>query len=115
MKLSPIVLISFLPLLTLGNPIAEAKPANLESRADKWCTLFSGSDFVNCRAGTSTNTDVVRVIRAGERFGVRCKYPNAQPIFGNKVWDYIPGWGCYVSAHYTNNGCESESLQCEII
>jgi hypothetical protein len=27
---------------------------------------------------------------------------------GYKRWDYIPGWGCWVSAKWTNDGCESK-------
>lgn len=112
MKLSPIVLVSFLPLLALGNPMAEADPAALEPRADEWCTLFAGSNNVNCRAGSNTSSSVRRVIHAGERFGVRCKNPRGESVDGNRVWDYIPGWNCWVSARFTNSGCESKSYSC---
>ncbi|KAF8993776.1 hypothetical protein BDQ17DRAFT_1367886 [Cyathus striatus] len=94
---------------TATTTIVVATP--LEERADKWCTLWGSSDNVNCRSGTSTSYNVVRIIHNGERFGVRCTR-RGQTISGNDVWDYIPGWGCYVSAHYTNDGCESGVPAC---
>lgn len=29
-------------------------------------------------------------------------------ISGNEKWDYIPGWDCWISAHWTGVGCEGE-------
>ena len=110
MKLSPIILISFLPLLGLGNPIAEElSSVNLEPRGDKGCTLYPGVDNVNCREFISTYHLSKRMIRAGEKFGVACKLTDGEPVNGNRVWDYIPGWDCWVAARFTSNGCESKS------
>lgn len=96
------------------NPAAEAV-AELEARADKWCTLGATVDYdVHCRAGAGSGYDHKRWIIAadpgllGDRFGVRCK-AYGEVINGNRVWDYIPGWNCWVSAHYTQSGCESKS------
>lgn len=113
------VLLSLLPFLTLASPIAEPNPdpapAELEPRADKWCTLGATVDEnVRCRAGAGTGYDFKRWIIAADpglpfdRFGVRCK-AYGEVIFGNRVWDYIPGWNCWVTAHYTDSECESES------
>jgi uncharacterized protein YraI len=112
MKLFPLFT-TLLPLLAAANPIAEPiaepEPVALEPRADKWCTLHSSVNYdVNCRAGAGTGYRIVRKIHPGERFGVRCK-AYGETISGNRVWDYIPGWSCWVSAHYTNDGCESKS------
>jgi hypothetical protein len=43
-------------------------------------------------------------------FGVSCYVTDGQPVGANgyKRWDYIPGWGCWVSAKWTNDGCESK-------
>ena len=109
MKLSPVVLVSFLHLLGIANPTAKVSSENLEPRDDKWCTLYPGVDNVNCREFFSTYHLSKRVIRAGERFGVACKLDDGEPIKGNRVWDYIPGWDCWVAAHFTSNGCESKS------
>jgi hypothetical protein len=31
-------------------------------------------------------------------------------IWCGSVWDWVPGWGCYVSASITDPTCEGESL-----
>ena len=108
MKLSPLILLSFLPLLSLADPMAEASPVELESREDKWCTLYPGVDNVNCREYETTYSPSLRMIRAGERFGVACKIIDGEPVKGKRVWDYIPGWNCHVSARYTSAGCEGK-------
>lgn len=120
MKLSPVLILALLPFLTMANPVAEPEPVPvaepepepvLEARADKWCRLHPDVDgYVNCRAGTNTNSRIIRQISKSERFGVRCKR-NGESVSGNRVWDWIPGWGCYVSARYTNDGCESKPFR----
>lgn len=104
--LAPLTLLS-LPLLSLATPITspEAALEALEARADKWCTTNTDID-VRCRKGAGTGYDHVRWIKPTDRFGVRCK-ANGEKIGETKVWDYIPGWGCWVTAYYTNSGCES--------
>lgn len=88
--------------------MAEVNSADLEPRDDKWCTLYPGVDKVNCRAFISTKDASKRLIRSGERFGVACKLTDGESVKGNRVWDYIPGWDCWVSARFTSNGCESK-------
>lgn len=105
-----------LPALSLANPITSPNPAPLEVR-DKYCTLGATVDFdVHCRKGAGSGYDHVRWIRAADPglpepkpFGVKCK-AYGEVINGNRVWDWIPGWGCWVTAHYTNSGCESRLL-----
>ena len=105
--LTPLTLLT-LPLLTLSTPLAspEAALEALEGRADKWCTTNTSID-VNCRAGAGSGYDFKRKIKPTDRFGVKCK-ANGETVGGTKVWDYIPGWNCWVTAYYTNSGCESE-------
>jgi len=107
MKLLQSLTFFSIPLLSLANPITSPNESVLEARADKWCTLHSSVNYdVNCRKGAGTGYAIVRKIHPSDRFGVRCK-ANGESVEGNKVWDWIPGWGCWVSAHYTNDGCES--------
>lgn len=115
MKLPSVLLFSIFPFLTIGTPIVPSDNGSLEPRADKWCELHSTVGYdVGCFAGAGTGYRRVRwikaadVLRPSDRFGVRCK-AFGELIGGNQVWDKIPGWGCWVSAHYTNTGCESKS------
>jgi hypothetical protein len=39
-----------------------------------------------------------------------CRIGNGRSVGGNQVWDWIAEWGCWVSAHNTNEGCESKSF-----
>ena len=89
--------------------MAEVSSEKLEPRDDKWCTLYPGVDNVNCREFISTYHLSRRTIRAGEGFGVACRLTDGEPVKGNRVWDYIPGWDCWVSSRFTSNGCESKS------
>jgi hypothetical protein len=110
MKFLATVTLLSLPLLSLATPISspEAALEALEARADKWCTTNTSVN-VNCRKGAGRGYDIVRKIKPTDRFGVRCK-ANGENISGTKVWDYIPGWGCWTSAYYTSSGCESMSF-----
>jgi hypothetical protein len=107
MHILPTLVLLTTSLLTTATPITSPNPADLSTRADKWCRLKStvNSD-VRCRKGAGTGYDLVRWIHPSDRFGVGCK-ANGEIIEGNRVWDYIPGWGCWVTAHYTNDGCEN--------
>ncbi|KAK4113307.1 hypothetical protein N656DRAFT_797830 [Canariomyces notabilis] len=111
MKLS--IALSLLPLLAHGSPVAvfapESSPLELEARADKTCQVTTSN--VNCRAGAGTGYRVVRLIQPGVGFGVRCK-AKGEWIIDTDIWDWIPGWSCWVTAHYTNYGCESNVPWC---
>lgn len=61
MKVSPVLTLSFLPLLTIANPISHTNVAPLEPRADTCCTLGATVDYdVHCRAGAGSGYDHVR-------------------------------------------------------
>lgn len=107
MKILASLTLLSLPILSLATPIAspEAALEALEARADKWCTTNTSID-VNCRGGAGSGYSLKRKIKPTDRFGVRCK-ANGEEVGGTKVWDYIPGWDCWVTAYYTNSGCES--------
>ncbi|KFY90810.1 hypothetical protein V498_05808 [Pseudogymnoascus sp. VKM F-4517 (FW-2822)] len=110
MKLNLVLVASILSVLAQANPIAapEADPAPLpealDKRADKSCKVTVNG--VNCRRGAGTGYSVKYVIGTSYTFGVRCK-ANGENISGNKVWDWIPGWGCWIAAINTNSGCET--------
>jgi len=74
--------------------------------ADKSCTLYPTLNTANCRAAPTTDSNVVHVWNQGTIIGVSCKDTSGQCVNGNCVWDYVPGWGCWVSATITNTGCE---------
>ncbi|EHL01785.1 hypothetical protein M7I_2136 [Glarea lozoyensis 74030] len=48
------------------------------------------------------------LIKPGMTFGVSCYVTDGKPVGTDKYkrWDYVPGWGCWVSAKWTNSGCE---------
>ncbi|KAF2005783.1 hypothetical protein P154DRAFT_381873, partial [Amniculicola lignicola CBS 123094] len=77
----------------------------LLSRADKWCNFHpSVSQSQGCDYDR-WNGNRKYTVGVGERFGVSC-WSVGKVVSGNNKWDYIPGWGCWISAHWTNNGCE---------
>ena len=108
MKLSATLIIALLPLLTVANPVANPNPnpAKLEAR-DKGCTIDGKHDFVNCREGAGSGYKLVRKVYPKDHFGVGCK-AYGQVVEGKIVWDYIPGWKCWMTAAYTNDGCEGK-------
>jgi hypothetical protein len=109
MKLSPVLIFSFLPAFIQANPIAEPNASELERRQDKWCTLGSpAARLIGCYSGEATWHPWVRDIAAGERFGVRC-VKTGEKVSEDARWDYIPGWNCYVPAYFTSWGCEGTS------
>ncbi|TGZ81473.1 hypothetical protein EX30DRAFT_395616 [Ascodesmis nigricans] len=75
-------------------------PSQLFKRADKTCRVYTGDGNVACRTGAGTGYSVKYRVSASYRFGVRCK-ANGSNVMGNRVWDWIPGWGCWISAYYT--------------
>ena len=101
------LVIALLPLLAVANPIANPDPAKLEAR-DKLCSLDGKHTFVNCRKGAGTGYDIVRRIYPWDNFYVTCK-AYGEVIEGYRYWDYIGGWNCWVTAAYTNDGCEGKS------
>lgn len=103
-----LTLITFLlPLAALGNPIAgpEPEPAAIEKRAT--CNIISGKeegcDYDPFHAYRRTPVPLsIRTIHP------TCYIANGRSVSGNKKWDWIAEWGCWMSAHNTNSGCESK-------
>jgi hypothetical protein len=115
MKLANIALILF-PIAAFGTPIASpdvspntltGRALGLEARADKWCSL-GVSSAQGCDADPWGSQRKVTV-NPGDNFGVRC-WSHARSVQGNDVWDYVPGWDCWISALWTNVGCESKYI-----
>ncbi|KAF2477751.1 uncharacterized protein BDR25DRAFT_308626 [Lindgomyces ingoldianus] len=107
MKLTTTALL-FLPLalsspITSPNPLAEAYSA-LQVR-DKYCNFHPTVSSAQGCDEDRWNQKRKRTVQVGERFGVRC-WSEGKCISGNCKWDYIPGWDCWISAHWTNDGCE---------
>ncbi|KFY08111.1 hypothetical protein V492_06510 [Pseudogymnoascus sp. VKM F-4246] len=118
MKLNLVLVASVLSVLAQANPIdtAEQSPAPpapvleaLEARADKSCKVTVNN--VNCRLGAGTGYKAKYSVDKSYTFGVRCK-ANGQSVNGNKVWDWIPGWGCWIAAINTSSGCEKNVPWC---
>ncbi|KAK3326689.1 hypothetical protein B0H66DRAFT_637923 [Apodospora peruviana] len=112
---------SFFTVLALFSASALAEPipkaaadAILDKRGDNWCRVVEN---VNCRKGPGTNFDKVTVegrsqISPSKNFGVRCTHEGTS-VGGDKTWDYIPGWNCWVSAYYTRTA--GSQTYCETI
>jgi len=87
-----------------------SESARLDTRAgqaDKLCTLKT-------TASQGCDTDPysekrVRTVNSGDSFGVRCT-SQARDVGGNKGWDYVPGWDCWISAAWTSQFCEGVCL-----
>ncbi|KAB5530453.1 hypothetical protein GE09DRAFT_392347 [Coniochaeta sp. 2T2.1] len=113
--------LSVLPLLTTLLSLSHATPLTPETDSspavnatselkprDKWCRLHDDvTPPGHCRTHASTTYRSIKDIKRSDRFGVECR------MFGdyannNNVWDWVPGWGCYVSASITDPDCESE-------
>ena len=116
MKFVPLALTLLLPFLTSTSPIAnpdDVTAANpLLVARDVYCTLGETvHSHVGCYEGPkATGGKFIQWIEPqGPRFGVKC-YKIGETVAGGKNrWDYIPGWGCYVSQKWTNKNCEGES------
>ncbi|KAF1839016.1 hypothetical protein BDW02DRAFT_644132 [Decorospora gaudefroyi] len=88
------------------NPAAEAVE-NLEAQADNWCWLNSDAlknDPQGCDT-TPFSGSRKRGVTGGDRFGVRCT-ARGRSVNGYNKWDYVPGWGCWIWAGWTQIGCE---------
>jgi len=133
MKLSNIFFF-LTPLVVLGNPvaIADAEPNPVEEVTSATTAIWAGPDPTAdvsllakrdnvCHITTSGsqgcdwdpyNGKRRTTIEPGMTFGVHCYITNGSPVgsSGYQRWDYIPGWGCWVSAKWTNSGCESKFL-----
>ena len=115
MQLLLFALALLLPFLTTASPLAnpsDISAANpILAARDVFCTLGeSVHSHVGCYVGPkATGGKFVRWIEPqGPRFGVKC-YKTGETVAGGKNrWDYIPGWGCYVSQKWTNKNCEGK-------
>ncbi|KAJ1727354.1 hypothetical protein LPJ72_005979 [Coemansia sp. Benny D160-2] len=73
------------------------------------------TSIVNCRAGPSTATDLVRTYTMGSDIEITCQV-EGQKLFGTKIWDKTQD-GCYILDYYVYTGysqifkpvCGSES------
>ncbi|KAJ2657977.1 hypothetical protein IWW48_004235 [Coemansia sp. RSA 1200] len=73
------------------------------------------TSIVNCRAGPSTATDLVRTYTMGSDIEITCQV-EGQKLFGTKIWDKTQD-GCYILDYYIYTGysqifkpvCGSES------
>ncbi|ORY04957.1 hypothetical protein BCR34DRAFT_591046 [Clohesyomyces aquaticus] len=105
MKPTAITLL-LVPIAVLGSPTPN-QGISLAPRvdfSDKTC-----SQFTNIAQGCDTdryNSKRKVTVNPGQTFGVRC-WSYGQSVQGNTVWDYVPGWDCWISALWTNTGCES--------
>ncbi|KAF8242181.1 hypothetical protein K440DRAFT_664928 [Wilcoxina mikolae CBS 423.85] len=129
MNLNLALVVTVLPFLAQASPVAvaEAQPAadanpiaipeaipNSLHKRDNWCWVDMSDGPVNCRYGPGTQYDVrTRITSGNTRFGVSCKR-NGQRIHGDPVWDWVPGWGCWVSSYYSRGSpfCESGLSWC---
>ena len=106
----PLSLFATLTLLSLSHatPTPEANSTSELKPRDKWCRLHDDvTPPGHCRTHASTTYRSIKDIKRSDRFGVECR------MFGdyannNNVWDWVPGWGCYVSASITDPDCESK-------
>ncbi|PSN60675.1 hypothetical protein BS50DRAFT_593759 [Corynespora cassiicola Philippines] len=92
-------------------PNPDAASTGLEARADNWCKV--GTNGVDCRSlpGVGAGRHI-RDISTSDRFGVNCI-----KVVGGRTWDWVPGWGCWVSARDTLSAgsypsCESGISRC---
>jgi hypothetical protein len=125
MKLSNIIL--FLsPLAVLGNPVEElasattsiwASPnpaavatAGLIAKRDNVCHIIT-ADNQGCD-WDPYHGERKYEINPGMTFGVSCFITDGKPVGrdGYRRWDYVPGWGCWVSAKWTDTECEGRFL-----
>jgi len=112
MKLLSLAVFLF-PITTLSTPISTdttaVLPRNAITARDVWCSNVSGrTQGCDLPAGTRS-----RAVSAGSQFGVQCKRHGpgvSGPGGTNYVWDYVPGWDCYISARWTNSDCEGEFI-----
>ncbi|PVI00553.1 hypothetical protein DM02DRAFT_671879 [Periconia macrospinosa] len=109
--------IATLPFLAVANPTPiEATTPNEDqsvappsAQADKVCSNASGREQ-GCDVDRFNGQRRVAVA-PGKTFGARC-FAHGMFVDGNDVWDYVPGWNCWVSATWTNIGCENGISLC---
>ncbi|KAH8679115.1 hypothetical protein BGZ60DRAFT_402539 [Tricladium varicosporioides] len=94
--------------LAFANPISSS--SSLEAR-DVSCRLKSGIDRGNCRNGPSLEYSVIRYVYPNENIGVNCN-KFWDPANGNWWWDWVPGWGCWVSRSIVVSGCDKGVPDC---
>ncbi|KAG9032988.1 hypothetical protein FS837_002581 [Tulasnella sp. UAMH 9824] len=110
MKTTLLLLLAAISASVVASPTPDPLGA-LESR-DKYCNLHDDvTPPGHCRSCASTSCSIVRDIKGSDRFGVNC-WVNGQRVNNNPRWDWVPGWGCYVSASITNPSCENGVSEC---
>ncbi|KAL3483637.1 hypothetical protein BJX62DRAFT_244721 [Aspergillus germanicus] len=73
----------------------------------QWCTIINASSKVNCRAGPSLNSKVIRQLTPGKDYYFQC-YKRGDCYNENCTWDrhIAPGvTDCYVNGYLTDNHC----------
>lgn len=107
--------ILLLPTLALASPISSPNPdaAIIDSLAprDKVCYLNSDAlknDPQGCDT-TPFSGSRKRGVTGGDRFGVSCT-ARGKSFRGYTKWDYVPGWGCWIWAGWTQENCECKSI-----
>lgn len=96
------------PFTILSNPITlpetSPNPVNVLEARDNRCTQVSGSpqgcDWDPWRSSRRTT------VPAGWSFDVSC-VTTGQAVNGYTTWDWVPDWGCWIWAGWTNAACES--------
>jgi hypothetical protein len=87
------------------DPVAVPGPTPVLSARDKYCTNVSGG-AQGCDSDPWNQQRLVTV-NNGDTFGVSCT-TDARVVNGQTTWDYVPGWGCYISAAWTDANCEGK-------
>jgi hypothetical protein len=105
--------IALLPLVVIATPITSPDPAveavsNLLPRANR-CYLNSDALRNDPQGCDTSPTSGVRVrgVTGGDRFTVSCTR-NGRNIGGNRKWDYVPAWGCWIWSGWTQQDCEGK-------
>lgn len=106
--------IATLPFLAVANPTPneDQSLSPRAAQADKVCTNASGQSQ-GCDTDPFNGQRSVTV-EPGQSFGVRC-WSHARNVNGNDVWVFVPGWNCWMSALWTNIGCESMWFRLETL
>ncbi|EPE27576.1 hypothetical protein GLAREA_04367 [Glarea lozoyensis ATCC 20868] len=122
-------IVFLLPLAAFANPIAEpipeasamalasAEPETSPNPSQESHLLVARDNVCHIITAGSQGCDWDpyngkrrTLIKPGMTFGVSCYVTDGKPVGTDKYkrWDYVPGWGCWVSAKWTNSGCESK-------
>lgn len=107
-------ILSFLLPFALATPMAEANPFPEPAAAllpRNSCVQDSSADQ-GCDYDPFHSERRATFIR-GQAFTATCKI-NARPVTAggttNVVWDWVPASKCWISAHWTQSGCESKFM-----